>query len=107
MNWKPNNPELLEFKLVELGNIKALATIKVNGFIIKNIKIIQIGDNKPYVRLPETSFMKDGTLIYTHSFAFDDIQLKNRVNNILLIRFVREILKNKKERVNNEKEKQN
>ena len=95
MNWKPNNPELLDFKLVELGNIKALATIKVNGFIIKNIKVIQKGKQRPYIRLPETSFIKNGKTVYTHSFAIEDIQLKNRINNILLLRYIREKLKEK------------
>lgn len=101
MNWKPNNPELLDFKLVELGNIKALATIKVNGFIIKNIKVIQQGKQRPYIRLPETSFIKDGEVIYTHSFVLDDTQLKNRINNLLLLRYFKDLLIKKSKRSNN------
>jgi hypothetical protein len=97
MKWKINKPELVDFKLVDLNNIKALATIRVNGFLIKNIKIIQQGKQKPYIRLPETPFIKDGKPVYSHSFVFEDIELKKEVNKLLLFRYYKELIgKNKK-----------
>ena len=93
MNWKINKPELVDFKLVDLGTIRASATIRVNGFLIKNIKVIQQGKQKPYIRLPETSFIKDGKTVYSHSFSFDDIELKREVNKLVLFAYYKEMVK--------------
>lgn len=99
MKTKLNNPELLNFKLVNFGNVRALATIRVNGFIIKNIKIIQEKNKKPYFRLPETSFIKDGKTIYTHLFEIEDIELKREINKLLLFAYFKEKIEKEKEKI--------
>ena len=98
MDWKPNKAELIEITLVNYGTVRALATIQVNGFLIKDIKVIHQKGQKPYVRLPEAAFIgSDGKKHYKHILEVKDPDLKRDLNKVVLVAYYKELIKKEKE----------
>jgi len=82
---------LVELRLVNRGNIKALATIEFYGLLIEEIKVIQEEGKKPYLRFPEIVFCDDeGRRFYKHILKPSD-EVKNQLNRLILRRYLEKI----------------
>jgi len=77
--------KLINFKFVEKGQIRAMATVSWYGLIIEGVKIIQQQNQKPFVRLPEHEFTNsDGKKKYFQFLKFESEEYKRQLNNLIL-----------------------
>ena len=68
-----------EFKLVDFGSLKALATVKFDGFEIRGFKIIDNGNGNgdgPWVGMPSREVVRDGRKDYFDIVRFSDDEAK-------------------------------
>lgn len=61
-----------EFKLVDFGSLKALATVKFDGFEIRGFKIIATDEGAPWVGMPSREVVRDGKKEYFDIVRFED-----------------------------------
>ena len=90
--------KLLNIRLSEnTGNIKAFVDIEIQGLTVRGIKVIQQNNQKPYIRLPEVSFIgSDGKKHYKHILEIKDPELKKDLNKVVLFTYYKELIKTKR-----------
>lgn len=89
--------KLLNLRLSEnTGNIKAFADVDFQGLTIRDVKVIQQNNQRPYVRLPEAAFIgNDGKKHYKHILEIIDPELKKDLNKVVLFAYYQELIKTK------------
>ncbi len=56
----------------EWGNLRALVDVKIGNMIIRNFRVIQKPDSKPYVTPPQSMYIQEGQKNFVQIVLFDD-----------------------------------
>lgn len=59
------------FRLLDFGSLRALVSVKVAGMEVRDLKIVDEGDGKPYVASPVREVFRDGRKMYRPVIRFD------------------------------------
>ena len=67
------------------GNVRAFVDVEYGGIVIRNIKVVQQKGYRPYVRLPEASFIgQDGKKKYVPVMKFADEETQEKFRKVIL-----------------------
>jgi hypothetical protein len=88
--------KILEFRFMNGGKaLKAFCDIEINGWVIREWRVIKDNEKRPWVASPQLSWKgPDGRIQYKTIVTLPD-ELKGEIDRIILNRFTEEMEKSK------------
>lgn len=62
-----------EVKIVDFESLRALVTVTIDGIELRGFKVIDQGDNKPWIAPPSREILRDGRKEF-----FDIVRIKDK-----------------------------
>jgi DNA-binding cell septation regulator SpoVG len=78
------NNRTCNIKLVDFGSLKALVSVQIHGMEIRGFKVIDQGDDKPWVAPPSREILRDGRKEYFNIVRFAEPEDKREFNDWIL-----------------------
>jgi len=76
-------------KIVDFGSLKALVSVQIDGMEIRGFKIIDQGDDKPWVAPPSREIHRDGKKEYYNIVRFPEEEAKRDFNSWLIKEYMK------------------